>query len=517
MIGLQNKEIWQLVLLMSISLLLHIWGIQRDLPYSEELDETFFVEPAIRMNAEGSLNPKWFGHPGSTVIYPLAAIFHFRNFLFHQGTLRWPDPNIAADFDQSSPQYYLIGRYLSVAYAVLALPLLFVLGRQTYGTNEALIACTIFMLLPLSLSHSQMIRTDSPAVFFGLLSLCLCARLHSNSSRENQILTGGAIGLAVASRYFMVALIPVFLAANIFRKANGEDRRFEWPLIAAGLMAIGVSFFLSTPFILLDYATALDNIIGNARSTFPGADGFSKPGNFAWYWSHSIPRALTLPVFAALLIGVGQLLWDRRVLSLFLGLFVLVFVTGLSLSSLHWDRWIIPILPVLALLAAAGVVKSAHMIKQKAGWSILWFLVVLSAAQLAYKVSIQNQRQHNPSTQVLARDWIVANVPSGSIIFQEWYAAHLRDAPYFVATAFSMSQVGDLEYFQNENADFLVVSDYIYSRFFREPKRYPNEVRYYQELFKKGRLEKSIRPSLTTGGPEIRIYRISPIDGHPED
>src|SRR5690242_17232453 len=41
-------------------------------------DEQFFVQPAVRMVAQGSLDPQWFGHPGSTTIYPIAAFIKVR-------------------------------------------------------------------------------------------------------------------------------------------------------------------------------------------------------------------------------------------------------------------------------------------------------------------------------------------------------------------------------------------------------------------------------------------------------
>ena len=31
--------------------------------------------PAARMAWKGDANPQWFGHPGSTVIYPLAIAY----------------------------------------------------------------------------------------------------------------------------------------------------------------------------------------------------------------------------------------------------------------------------------------------------------------------------------------------------------------------------------------------------------------------------------------------------------
>ena len=44
------------------------------LPSMYDPDEPIFMITALRMLAEGTFNPGWFGHPGSTTIYLVAAI-----------------------------------------------------------------------------------------------------------------------------------------------------------------------------------------------------------------------------------------------------------------------------------------------------------------------------------------------------------------------------------------------------------------------------------------------------------
>src|SRR5262245_45049744 len=71
-----------LVVLVVVSSVAHLWALRRDLPIPE-IDESAFVRPAVRIAASGDPNPHWFGHPGSTVIYPLAGLFHAWDVLGH--------------------------------------------------------------------------------------------------------------------------------------------------------------------------------------------------------------------------------------------------------------------------------------------------------------------------------------------------------------------------------------------------------------------------------------------------
>ncbi|MFZ2518587.1 MAG: hypothetical protein WA089_07790, partial [Anaerolineae bacterium] len=55
---------------------LRVYGFWFGLPYVLTGDgENAFIVPAVRMVVGGDLNPHWFGHPGSTVIYPLALLY----------------------------------------------------------------------------------------------------------------------------------------------------------------------------------------------------------------------------------------------------------------------------------------------------------------------------------------------------------------------------------------------------------------------------------------------------------
>ena len=106
-----------------LALWLHVHGARGDLPWAYESDEGEFAVLAIRMATYGDPNPGWFGHPGSTVLYPLAAIFHVGNAL-EAGLPPWKvDPGLAARVGGNPGKYFLLARLLTVLYAVAALPL----------------------------------------------------------------------------------------------------------------------------------------------------------------------------------------------------------------------------------------------------------------------------------------------------------------------------------------------------------------------------------------------------------
>ena len=114
--------------MMVLGFALGIWGIKKDLPYIEETDEAIFVVRAVRMASTGYLNPEWFGNPGSTTIYPLVLGSHIWHAATQDGNLFTSNPDLQTHFNQDFSDYYIMGRLLSVLYAVLTLPLAYLIG-----------------------------------------------------------------------------------------------------------------------------------------------------------------------------------------------------------------------------------------------------------------------------------------------------------------------------------------------------------------------------------------------------
>lgn len=494
-----------------------LWGIQRELPYVPNIDEPLFVSRAVRIASTGDLNPGWFGNPASTTIYPLAAVYHWGQTASLRGTLLQPNSQLQSQFNANSAGFYLLGRYLMAIYFVLSVLLTFQIGQRIFGRAVGLGGAWLLAITPLAIGHAQLVRSDSPATFFGLLGLWSCLKVYDRPSARNQTLAGFSIGLAIASRYFMAALSPALLAIDILiLKKRSEPRPAKSLLLAmaAGLLAIGIGFAASTPYFFLDFSTAWHDIQIEARTTHLGADGLSPVGNFLWYLTTALPLSMTWPV--AILAGAGVLLIVRRRAppQLWSVGFVALFMLGICLSPLHWQRWLIQILPMLALFAAEAIVVLVESIVTHAP-SISWRRVPLGVAFIGLvsiwpltNVSLADIQQSRPTTRLLARTWVIQNIPAGSKIAEEWYTAPLGGADFVVLEQNSLASAGTLDSFAHAGYSYLIASSSMYGRYFAEPERYATEVAFYRTLFAQERLLQQIEPSALNSGPEIRIYQL---------
>jgi len=303
--------------LILVSVTFHLTGIRKNLPFTHEIDEPAFVVRAVNVAASGDLNPGWFGNPGSTVIYPLAVAYHAWNVVGHGGDLVPVDDSLRAAFASDPGEFYGLGRLLAIAYAILALPVLYVLSKRVFNRRIGLMAVALSLLYLPSLSHAQTVRTDSAGTFFGLLAMWMCLRLYDAPTLRRQLLAGAAIGLAISTRYFMATLIPVLLAIDvlILWRSRDDSQRNELAVLTqavVGGLAVAVAFAATTPYFFLDFSTAWDSVQNEARATHLGADGLSTRGNFVWYLFSAIPGALTWPQAAVATGGAVLVIWRHR-------------------------------------------------------------------------------------------------------------------------------------------------------------------------------------------------------------
>jgi len=503
--------------IVALALWSHLWGVRGDLPWAFESDEGKFAVLGIQMASSGDPNPRWFGHPGSTLIYPLAALFRVGNALEAGVSPLRRDPGLAARVGGDPGRYFLLGRLLAVFYAVASLPLVYAIGRRAFDPTTGVVASWLALLSPLSLSHAQLLRTDSAGLFFGLLALWLVLRVLDRPSLRTHALAGLAIGAATGTRYFLVTLVPALVAADLVLASRllgrPEERRRLLGGAALGLACVGVGFAVTTPYFVIDFPTVWANLGHEMREEHLGADGFGFAGNLAWYLTDALPRSMAPPCLLAVAAGLALAAWQRNVAAGLIALTVASFLVAISTASLHWQRWLIQILPLLAVFAAAALVALARALARRVGEGRLEAaavaaLTLLVSAQPALAYLRFSYDQGKPSTRTTARAWIEANVPAGSTIAADFYTAPLHDTPVHADYHFSLAADANLEQYRGAGYAYLMVSDAIYGRYLAERGRYPREVAFYETLFRTGRLVKRFGPHEIGRGPTITLYAL---------
>jgi hypothetical protein len=101
-----------------------------------------------------------------------------------------------------------------------------------------------------------------------------------------------------------------------------------------------------------------------------------------------------------------------------------------------------------------------------------------------------------------ARVWIHDHLPAGTRIAVESYAPYVDPMRFWVVGVSRMIE-HDPEWYLEHEFEYLVFSQRMYARFYRDPEMYGVQIAQYERLFERfERLQ-----TLTDGGYEVQIYR----------
>lgn len=505
------------ILLLLVAFLVLSVGLQRSLPLIQDADENVFVDAAGRIAATGNLNPGFFGTPGATTIYPLAAGFRIWHSVTQQGQLLRPDPNFALHFQNAPLEYYWLGRYLSVAYALIAVALTFAIGRRSFGAPVGIAAGWLVAFHGIAVFNAKQVRTDSAATAFGLLALWFLLLLLDDATNTRrflklQLAAGVAIGIAIASRYYMAVLAAVLLLADAIVLWQSARRRSLIVWMLAGFVAIPFAFLLANPAILPNWQEVAQSLRNETVAEHLGGDGLTPLQNFWWYISNAMPGAITWLQMLAALAGIAVAFRRNRTHTLLLAAFLLVTLVGISISPRHFQRYLIQSLPVVAIFAAVAVEGAALALARwrnstpRAATLLFAGGLLLLLAYPAARVIRLDIQHSGDDTRILARTWLEANVAPTERVLQEEYGAPLSGSSLQSEDIRSLPDIPNPDAARADYA-YWVASSEIYDRYFAEPERYAAQVSLYEALFDSEAQVAYFPSAWYRNGPTIRIFR----------
>lgn len=474
-----------------LATVIYFYGIKGDLPYSTNSDEFVFVTPAIQFLSTGEFHISWFTHPAGTVILPLIPVFHIFFVIFYNMEFLKFNPKVYEIFTLDSTNFYVLARSINVIYGILTILLTYYIAKKLYGGFVGFAAGLLTIFTPTLVWVTKLARTDGTATFLGLLSIFWILKLLDKNSPKNQTITGVIIGLLIATKYYMASMTLVLLL--VIRKVSSLSRIF--------FMAV-LTFILVLPFLLLNWSTTYKSILYELNHSNPGADGFSFFGNLIWYLTHAIPVVISYPAFFLACFGIFIAIYNKTKKEAVLVIFVVLHLITISVSSLHWEKWLVQVIPILWIFVSLGLKKLVGSRN-----ILYWVIVMALLINPASKIILNSQTK---DTRILSREWVLTNISSGSRIAQEYYSAILLNESenppvgiyklnfgtknFIVKQQFSLVDPEGLKGYYCQGFNILITSSDIYDRYLQKPSLYPKQVKFYNTLFKEGKLLKKFTP-----------------------
>jgi 4-amino-4-deoxy-L-arabinose transferase-like glycosyltransferase len=410
------------VLIAAVSL--RLWGVGQGLPYIYNLDESdHFVPHAVAMFRHG-LDPHYFANPPA-----LTYLLHFLFALWFGGA-----SGVAHAYAHHPEDVYVLARVTTAVLGTAAVWLLYLLGARLFGRAVGLLAAAIEAVAFLPVFYAHVALNDVPTLAPLTLSLLGAAGVLRRGRALDYLLAGVGLGLACATKYTAgIALLPLlaaiagrYLGRERDRVPDGGGSAPALPVLAgvaiAGVTAVA-AFLLANPYSLLDYQGFHRGLVHQSALSgeAQGKLGAPKGGGLPYYlWSLTWGLGW-VPALAAL--GGAVTVWRReRALGWLLVPAPLLFLLFMGAQGRYFGRWLLPIFPIVCLLAAFFVLELARSIGERRPRLRTAVIVVAVAAVcaqgLVYSVH-SSLVLSRADTRNITRSWMVANVPAGSRIVVE--------------------------------------------------------------------------------------------------
>jgi 4-amino-4-deoxy-L-arabinose transferase-like glycosyltransferase len=319
------------------------------------------------------------------------------------------------------------------------------IGRRLAGERAGLLAAVCLAVLPMHVVHSHFCTVDVPATFW--VSVALYNALRWPAGKRAALWCGLAAGLAAGTKYnsglvLLAGWTAVWLARDVPRPAR-------WRAVAVMTGATAIAFFCATPGVLLDMPGFLRDF-GYEVNHVQTGHGLVFVGTGPGWWYHLAHNmwqgvGAFLPVAALLAVAVlafrrkGALRWgDTRQWPVLLA-FAVPYFALISLAAVRFQRYDLPLLPLLAVGAGALFARL------RGRWRILTVTALAGTLVLA---------QGEVSTMTMPRGDILLTLtryqadPRDAVA--AWFAEKVRrpatiglsTAPWFYTPPFSVANAG---------------------------------------------------------------------------
>jgi 4-amino-4-deoxy-L-arabinose transferase-like glycosyltransferase len=286
-------------------------------------------------------------------------------------------------------------RWVNVAASTLTVPIAAAIGRRLWGDRAALVAATVLALSPYAIAFSPTAYTDPVMVAAGLSALCAVVY-------ERPIAAGLLLGVAIMTKQQGILFVPLVLGA-LWLEQTSNIANVRQRLRSTGLLVIGLAAVV-LPILYWDsrrWAVApspWDLSVRNYAALellAPGAwlarlDQWA-PLLFDLTTSWTIWLLLAGLVIIAVVItyqqarGITAPLRHNATVFLIAGWSVCFLGIHVATTVQPWDRYLLPLAPMIALLAAWAADRASLSISraQALVLAAMGFLLLLTPAGLA--------------------------------------------------------------------------------------------------------------------------------------
>lgn len=197
--------------------------------------------------------------------------------------------------------------------------------------------------------------------------------------------------------------------------------------------------------------------------------------------------------------------------ALMLLAFIGLYLSVMAGSYQIYARYLLPILPPLAIACGVGVVSLVSWVRLRAASRWVPALVGAGLAALVLVTPTVSAVEFGrslvqPSTIGQAYDWILKHVPSGATVAVEYGALRLPGRYPVVSSRIFIARTS--EDYREQGVQYFLAAAPEYQRVLANPGADPELTERYRVLFASARLVASFDPTDRIAGPPLRIFQV---------
>jgi hypothetical protein len=387
------------------------------LPYVYNYDEaSHFTNRAVSF-FNGDLNPGYFQNP-SAFTY---IVFIVLKLFFGVFGLHLSESSVSRQFAYDPTPIWVAARATAAGLAVLGVIGLFAAGTSLWRDRRVgLVAAAILSFAFLPVIYGRIAVTDVGTFLPIALATWATLRAYENGRWWQYLLAGAGVGFAVGFKYTAgLALLPLIVVAGV-RAWRDRDtawlRRMDLRWLVAAVFVMVVAFAITTPYFFLKPISALYQLKQQAEAAGQTEKlGQSQQGGISYYLE-SMTWGFGYVASALALVGAFFEFRRDRLRGFLLVLYPVVLFLYMGIQTRYFGRWLLPMYPVLCLLAGVGVVRLAELVPVPGRRRLVQGLIVAALTGVTLiQPLIHDFRtdavEGRTDTRDLARQFIVDHYP----------------------------------------------------------------------------------------------------------
>lgn len=409
----------------------------------------------------------------------------------------------------------LVGRVWMAVISAATAAAVYWLALRVHSGRAAEIAGALYAAAPLAVATGQYLKEDTPVTLFITLAAIAATAIVRTGSWRAYALAALACGAATGAKYIGAMSLGAVLIAHFLCPAPHSRLAAVPPAFLLGLLA-------SSPQSAVHFTTMISAMGVQTEYLATGHhDGVAvSPWQhwFTFYLRRALAPGIGLAALLAAAAGVAFLAKNRSrpgcVLIAGIAFYYLAAEFMPAKPYPFFARYMLPILPLVAVTAGVGVLETAWRLSRPSGWrrNLPASLAALVLIQ-PLVITLSAARRALPDTRDLATAWIEANIPPGTQIgIPPGFAANTYVPVLPPGMTYDRMDVGDLRRFApRPGGVWVLLSAPAVERYLEHPAVRPDIVDFVQTVARTGPQAVEFRQRTRLGfhNPTIRLYHLT--------